>query len=128
MIIDDVFKMLPYEMPPATDEEAIARVSNLCSEFMHGVVLAKFKDVDQLRRALAEVGWNSQFAPLMASGPIVTYKGLVLFEDGSSYKMIVNQVGTAYCQVVNCALHKEGDAFDHEGFEAMRELLKKKSE
>ncbi len=131
MTLDEIFKTLHFTSIPATDDEAIERISTLCDISLHGLYKCLFKDIPQLQRCFFELKYHASFKPIMFSSgkeytreltQIVTSKGELRSIDGTTYEMIVNETPNG-CEVINVKLVKQGKLRNQEQWNSIEQVL-----
>ena len=127
MILDDAFPGDVYKAPPSTQDDAMRRISNLSGivdgtcKFLTKLVGAKFKDMEQFRKAMVECGFNMTSRVIMDSGRNKTHLAKVIDKHGYEYRMITNETGDYLMEVVNVRLDKPGPGADPELIRQIRD-------
>jgi hypothetical protein len=125
MITDDIMPATAYLYPPASVDEASARISNFSSAgqgTFYGLIGLVFESVDQFRMAMVELGWNIRAEIVMDSGRVKTWKATALGQDGTEYRFLLNEAPRRM-DVLNCKLMKIGDMADKAALKAVEDTL-----
>lgn len=124
MIKDNVYPLTAMMCPPASLQEAVERICELAGEkSLMALIGSVYDDVGQFRAALSECRMTAQVDEIMNCGRTITYKAKVMSQDGTEHKMILNQKGAHFLEVVNCVLSKAGDNWSDEDKKALKDLL-----
>ncbi len=134
MTLDEIFKTIHYTSIPASDEEAIDRISTLGDISLHGLYKCLFKDIPQLQRCFFELRYHASFKAIFFSSgkefnpemtQIITYKGELKAIDGTTYEMLVNETPNG-CEILNVRLIKQGKLRSQEQWDNIQAVLEPK--
>lgn len=122
MITDDVMPETTKIAPPEDIDAAVARVSN--APTLAFLAFQVFGGLESFKMAMAECGYNMEVRELMLGKRIKTYLVTLLGKDGAKWKMVLNEVGTTWMQVINVIPVTKGDGMSEEDFKQLLELTK----
>lgn len=121
MIRDELFPGTTSHAPPSNLDEAIQRVLNAVD--MHQLVLKVFGSTHELRLALKACGYlMREPRGVLVGDQIKTYVVEIIGSDSSEFKMVVNEVGDKWMQVVNVLQTKKGISQTPEEFKAIKDV------
>lgn len=128
MIRDEILLAQCYSQPAQSLDRAIERVQVFAQNSLFGLIGMKFLGSDQLRRALAEIGYNlSKSKDVVSCGPITSSLYIVMGTDGSLWKMLLTE-GEVYADITNVQLDKVGDSTQQADHDAVEETLNDQEE
>ncbi len=136
MTLDEIFKTIHFTSIPASDDEAIDRISTLCDISLHGLYKCLFKDMEQIRRCMFELKYITSFKAIMFSNgkeynpeitQIITYRGEFKSMDGTIYEFLSNQTPNG-CEIINIRLVKQGTLRPQEQWDSINKVLEPKKE
>ena len=132
MIRDNVHPLTALMAPPESQEDAVARVSELGSHSLMGLAGAVFRDSSQIRKALSECGYHAKPKLVLDSGRIKTIELQVegyatMAGEGWEYRMVVTEIAGQWARVDNCKLTKFGPGADPDRVAELRELMREQS-
>jgi hypothetical protein len=95
----DLVPLLARLAPPDTLDEAVERVSEVCSGTMLGLVGCVFLDIHQLEKALWECKVKVEFQLICDSGPVQTWRGEASDPSGNMFEMWATASSERFLQV-----------------------------
>lgn len=119
MIKDDFFPETKTVAPPEGLDEAVERISNV--DILTKLAFTVFRSVEEFRMAMSECGYNMDIKPILISGRIKTYTAMALARDGAKWKILLNEVGGNWMQVINVAITGKGASMTDEEYKFLRE-------
>lgn len=123
MTKDDYMPLTPLMAPPDTLGEAEQRCAKYGDPSLTGLIGCVFLDHDQFGKAMCEFGWVTHSTLICDGGRVKTYKVTCENPSGTSYLLVLNEVGMSHCQVVNCKLSKAGRDIDPADLNAFKDVM-----
>lgn len=120
MIKDDFFPETKKIAPPEDASEAAQRIAN--ADILTKLAFNVFGSVKEFRMAMSECGYNMEIKPVLEGCRIKTFLATALAKDGAKWKLILNEVGETWMQIINVAIVSKGEQMTDEEFEALKDL------
>lgn len=119
MTRDDFFPDTKVIAPPEGCSEAEQRIAN--ATVLTKLAFNVFGSVEEFRQAMSQCGYNMEIKPVLVGTRIKTYQAIILAKDGAKWKMVLNEVGEHWMQIINVAIVQKGMQMTDEEFKAMKE-------
>ena len=120
----DLMPLLARLAPPDTLDEAVERVSEVCSGTMLGLVGCVFLDIHQLEKALWECKVKVDFQLICDSGPVQTWRGEASDPSGNMFEMWATASSERFLQVNNVRFATASLDTDIDAVKLVHETLK----
>lgn len=124
MTTDDLMPETANFAPPDDLDGAIQRVANAST--LAFLAFQVFGGLESFKLAMTECGYNMDVKDLLIGKRIRTYQATILAKDGAKWKMIMNEVGSSWMQIINVLPIAKGDGMSDEDYQQLLELTKVK--
>lgn len=124
MTRDDLMPLRARLAPPDTLDEAVERVSEVCSGTMLGLVGCVFLDISQLEKALWECKVKVDFQLVCDSGPVQTWRGEAIDPSGNTFELWTTASSERFMEVNNVRFATASLDTDIDAVKLVHETLK----